>query len=142
MKFERVNCIAINLSDPVIKRRLISRINSLEGIWELTLEPVKPTRSLNQNRYYFSALVLPFKEWIQENYGDPSITNEQAHVELKKAVLGTKHLEALDGEILEIVPDTHEMPTNEFSTYIDQAAEFLARVCNIVVLPAELFYTK
>lgn len=136
------NTIALNLSDPVTQRKLRGRISQLRGLWELTLDPIRPTRSLQANKYYWISVIAPFKEWLWENWGDITITNEQAHVELKKNVLGEQEIVNEAGQKLLLVPDTHEMTTAEFATYIDHAAEWLARNCGIVVLPSELFVTK
>ena len=46
------------------------------------------------------------------------------------------------GEVIELVPSTHDMNTEEFSVFLDKAAVWLATFANIVVLPADLFHDK
>lgn len=133
----------LNLSDINVKRQLMTHIGALQGLHEVTIKERRRTRSLNQNAYYWSAYVQPFTAWMRAEWGDPTITTEQAHIELKKAVLGVEtRVKEATGETLELVPTTHDKDTLEFSVYLDKAAEFLANTAGIVVLPAEMFYER
>lgn len=133
--------LVVNLDDIKVKRRLMSKIGTMKGLWEVSLRPRKKTRSLNANAYYWSAYVHPWTEWMRDEWGDPTITTEQAHIELKKAVLGTKELIKKDtGDVIELVPTTHDMDKDDFGIYLDKAAEFLASFAGIVVLPSEMFF--
>lgn len=118
----------------------MSKIQKLTGLYEITLQPRRRTRSLNQNAYYFAAFVTPFREWLNENWGE-SFDTDQAHTQLKIAVLGMdEKVNTKTGDVIELVPTSRFKDTAEFSDYLEQAAEFLARSCGIVVLPSELFY--
>lgn len=131
--------LILNLDDIDAKRRLMSKIQRLTGLWEITLQPRRRTRTLNQNAYYFAAFVTPFREWLNENWGE-SFDLDQAHTQLKIAVLGMdEKVNKQTGEIIELVPTSRFKDTAEFSDYLEKAAEFLARNCQIVVLPSELF---
>ena len=135
--------ITVNLSDVETKRRLMQKIGGLQGLWDVTLKQRKRTRSLNQNAYYFAALVAPWTEWLREQSGDPSITSEQAHAELKRAVLGTREIVRKDtGEIIELTRTSHNLDTAEFAEFIEGAARFLAEFAGIVVIPSELFFEE
>ena len=135
--------MVLNLSDLAEKRKLMAHIGTLSGLYEVTLKPRKRTRSLDQNRYYWSAYVTPFTEWLRAEWGDRSITTEQAHDELKRAVIGVKSkVNEKTGEVMELMPPSRTMDTMEFSDYLERAAEFLARTAGIVVLPAEMFYEE
>lgn len=126
------------------KRRLMSKIGKLTGLWEFEMRPRKKTRSLNANSYYWAAFIPGWLEWLREASGEPWITAEQAHEILKKHVLGAKQIVNKEtGEVVdEIAPDTHTMDTGEFAEYLDRAAEFLASFAGIVVLPSEMFYEE
>lgn len=131
--------LILNLDDIDAKRRLMSKIQRLTGLWEITLQPRRRTRTLNQNAYYFAAFVTPFREWLNENWGE-SFDLDQAHTQLKIAVLGMEEkVNKNTGEIIELVPTSRFKDTVEFSDYLEKAAEFLARNCQIAVLPSELF---
>lgn len=135
------NVLTVNMDDIEAKRRLMSKIGTLKGLYDVTLRPRKRTRSLNQNAYYFAALVTPWTEWLREQSGDPSITSEQAHIELKRAVLGTKEIVNKEtGDVIELTRTSRNLDTAEFSEFIEGAARFLAEFAGIVVIPSELFF--
>lgn len=135
--------MVLNMDDLNEKRKLMSKIGTLKGLYEVSLKPRKRTRSLDQNAYYWSAFVTPWLEWLRETQGDPSLTKEQAHIVLKSAVLGTKTLvNPQTGEAIEIPPNTRRMKTDEFSIYLDAAGKWLAEFAGIVVLEAEMFFEK
>jgi len=126
------------------KRRLMAKIGSLSGLWEFQMRRRKKTRSLNANAYYWSAYIPGWLEWLREASGEPWITAEQAHIVLKKHVLGSKPIVNKEtGEVMdEVAPDTHDMDTGEFAEYLDRAAEFLASFCGIVVIPSEMYFEE
>lgn len=131
----------VNFDSLQTKRRFMQKVQTMSGLWEISMKPRKFTRSLSQNGYYFAAYVPVFTEWLRDEWGDPGITAEQAHIELKKAVLGVKtKVNNRTGETMELVPTTHDMDTMGFSNYLEKAAEFLARACGIVVLSSDLYF--
>ena len=133
--------LVVNLDNVESKRRLMQRIQKLRGLHEVSISPRKKTRSLNANAYYWAAFVQPFTEWLQDEWGDKSITSEQAHTVLKKQVLGVKEkvIEST-GEVIELIPTTHDMDKYDFGNYLDSAAKWLAEFCGIVVLSSDLFW--
>lgn len=132
--------LVLNLDDITVKRNLMAKIGTLKGLYEVTIKPRKRTRSLDQNAYYWSAYVTPFSQWLTEQWGE-TISPEQAHLQLKIAIMGMKtKVNKETGEEMEMVPPSKTLDTQEFSEYLDKAAEFLARVAGIVVLPSEMFH--
>lgn len=131
--------LIVNMSDPAVKRRLMIEIGRLSGLYEILIKPRKKTRSLNQNAYYWAAVVTPFTEWLRENYGDSRIDKEQAHEMLKIKILGAKKKE-IAGESVVLVPQSKTLNTEEFEEYIEKCSAWLAEFCEIVVLPCEQFY--
>lgn len=135
--------LVVNLDDLKVKRRLMSKISTMKGLWEVSFRRRKKTRSLNANSYYHVAVCAPFKEWLKENWGDNSITHDQAHELLKRKVLGTiDKVDESTGEVFEITRTTHDMDQVEFGEFIEKAAAWLAEFCSIVVLPPELFFEE
>ncbi len=126
------------------KQRMMSKIGKLKGVWEFEMRPRKKSRSLNANAYYWAAFIPGWLEWLREASGEPWITAEQAHEALKKRVLGPKEIVNKEtGEIIDdAAPSTRDMDTQEFTDYLDRAAEFLASFCGIVVLPSEVFFEQ
>lgn len=133
--------MTLNLDSRDERLKLMAHVGTLRGVCEVSIKPVKKTRSLNANAYYWSAVVSPFLSWLRENEGDPSIDKEQAHVMLKCAVLGTKPVMMPGtGEVIEMPPRTFNMKSDEFSQYVEKAILWLAEFANISVIPSELFY--
>lgn len=133
--------IVWNLSDIEQKRRLMGQIQKLSGLQEVSIRPRKLTRSFKANKYYFVACVAPFRDWLRENYGDSSISLDQAHEMLVVAVLGwdERHSENT-GKTLKFRPRTHTLDSAEFAEYVDKSAAWLAEFAEIIVLPPDLFY--
>ena len=131
----------LNFDSVDTKRRFMQRVQKLRGLQEVSISPRKKTRSLNANAYYWVGVVQPFTEWLREQWGDPAITTEQAHAVLKLKVLGAKEkvIEST-GEVLELIPTTHDMDSFEFGDYLEKAIAWLAEFANIVVIPSEMFW--
>lgn len=133
--------LLINMSDAAAKRELMIQIGRLSGLYEVYIKPRKRTRSLDQNAYYWAAVVQPFTDWLRLNYGDSKIDKEQAHEMLKVKILGlTEKQIPNSGESVTIIPRSKTLTVEEFSEYIDQCAAWLAEFCEIVVVPSEMFY--
>jgi hypothetical protein len=126
------------------KRRVMSKIQSMSGVWEFDMRPRKKGRSLSANAYYWSAFIPGWLEWLREASGEPWISPEEAHDALVKRVLGVKQIVNKEtGELIdETRPRTSEMDTAEFGQYLDRAAEFLASFCGIAVLPPEVYFDE
>src|SRR5882672_1805134 len=109
--------LVLNMDDLAAKRRLMSKIGTLKGLYDVSLHPRKKTRSLQANSYYWAAFIPAWLEWLRDASGEPWITREQAHKMLVKHVLGTKEVVNKEtGEIIdEIIPETHSMDKWEFN---------------------------
>lgn len=133
--------ILVNFSDRAAKQKVMSEIGRLTGLYELTLKPRARTRSLDQNSYYWVAVVEPFTQWLREVYGDSRIDKDQAHEMLKAKILGiTKKEIPGSGEDLMLLPRSKTLTVEEFSEYIEKCAAWLAEFCEIIVIPSENFY--
>lgn len=132
--------IVINFSDRAAKLAFIRQAGTLSGLWEVRMRPRKRTRSLEQNSYYFVAVVQPFRDWLRDEYGDQLISSEQAHEMLKVKILGLdeKLIEGTN-EVLKLIPRSKTLTTAEFSSYIDKCAEWLQTFCDITVIPSDMF---
>lgn len=136
--------LVLDMDSPHNKRRVMSKIQAMSGVWEFDMRPRKKGRSLNANAYYWSAFIPGWLEWLREASGEPWISPEEAHDALVKRVLGVKQIVNKEtGELIdEVRPRTSEMDTTEFGQYLDRAAEFLASFCSIVVLPPEVYFEE
>lgn len=133
--------LVVNFDNVESKRRVMQRIQKLRGLHEVSIRPRKKTRSLNANSYYWVAYIQPWTEWLRDEWGDPTITTEQAHAVLKLKVLGAKEkvIEST-GEVIELIPTTHDMDKDEFAIYLDKAKEWLREFAGILVLDSDLFW--
>lgn len=129
--------LVLNMSDMPTKRKLMSMIGKMTGLWEVSIKKRTLTRTLTQNGYYFVAVVTPFAEWIKEEWGDSDVSVEQAHEVLKEKILGKRKVGGI-----EIPRSTRTLDTKEFGEYVDKCAAWLAEFCGIVVVPSELFYEQ
>lgn len=135
------DALLVNLSDRAVKRELMSQIGRLSGLHEIYIKPVKRTRSLDANRFYFAAVVTPFRDWLRENYGDNFITTEQAHEMLKVKILGLQeHQIEGTNETIKIIPRSKTLNTAEFDEYVEKCIAWLGEFCNILIAPCEEFY--
>jgi hypothetical protein len=132
--------MVVNLDDPAERVRLMQHVGTRRGLCEVSIKPVKKTRSPNANSYYFAACVTPFMHWLRETQGDPGIDKDQAHEMLKAAVLGTKSVQLPDGCFVDMAPRTRGMKSDEFALYVEAVIGWLAAFANITVIPSELFY--
>lgn len=132
----RKESLVLNMDDLETKRKLMSMVGKMSGLWEVWLKKRKLTRTLSQNSYYWAAVVTPFKEWIKEEWGE-EVESEQAHELLKEKILGRQKV----GE-MELSPSTRKLDTTEFGEYIEGCARWLAEFTGIVVVPSELFYEE
>lgn len=133
------DAILINMSDAAAKRQVMTEIGKLTGLYELYLKPRKRTRSLDQNAYYWAAVVAPFTDWLRENYGDNQIDKEQAHEMLKVKILGLDKKQIGD-ETLLLIPRSKTLTVEQFGEYIEKCAAWLAEFCEILVVPSEMFH--
>lgn len=129
--------MVLNFDDIETKRRFIQKVTVLKGLWEVELKPRRFVRTPRQNRYYWIGVVIPFREWLREAYGDSWITAEQAHEMLKDKLLTGR-----PGELGDLPPSTTQLSTADFAKYVDDAAMFLAEFCGVVVIPPEIFYQQ
>ncbi len=133
--------LLINMDDAAAKRELMIQIGRLSGLYEVYIKPRKRTRSLDQNAYYFAAVVTPFRDWLRESYGDSRMSTDEAHEMLKVKILGLTEKQIPNSdETMTIIPRSKTLTVEEFGEYIEKAAAWLAEFCNIIVLPSETFY--
>lgn len=133
----------LNFDNLGTKRNFMQKVQTMSGLWEISMKPRRFTRSLSQNAYYWAAVVTPFTEWLRAEWGDNSIQVEQAHELLKTKILGTKELvNKQTGEEIQITRSSKMLDTHEFGEFIEQAAAWLAEFTGIVVLPSEMYFEE
>lgn len=123
---------------PAVKRKLMASIGALTGLYEVKIEPKRETRSTRQNSYWWSCIVHPFFEFLRDQ--EPSVTEpEQAHIELKRQILGTRGL-TIGNVTMRIVPASRTMTTEEFSDLVDRARAWLLESVGIETVDPDPAY--
>ena len=112
------------------------QIGKLSGLYRVSIKPYRQKRTLDQNSYYWAAIVTPFKEWLTENWGQ-TVTLEQAHDTLKLALLEVPRVQGIM-----MMPRSRTLDIEQFSEYIELAIEFLRVKCDVMVIPSDVFYEK
>jgi hypothetical protein len=126
--------ISIDLSEPIAKRRLMSQVGALSGLYEISLEPRAKTHSARARAYYFAAVVQPFYEFLREQ--DECVCDkEQAHVEIKRNVLGTREIK-IGNTTFCVVRSIRGMDSAQLADFIDRARTWLQNAVGIVTLDA------
>ena len=111
MKFQatiKSGTLTLN-SSPFFKKQ-VARLK--DGRYTLSLERIKSNRSLNQNRYYFGAVLPPIAEYT-------GYSTEEMHEYYKARFLKKRTLTIGDDE-REVVPSSTKLSTDEFSQYIEK----------------------
>ena len=97
----------------------------------LTVKEYKPTRSGQQNRYYWAVIV----DLIYRGLNDSGIdtTREGTHELLRYRYLKEDRPIGIHGEFITTIRSTTELDTREFNYYIERCVEFAAEYLNVVI---------
>lgn len=125
----------IDFSDLGQKKKLLSQIGTLNGFYEIEIQPRRKLRSHEANRYYWGFVVAPFAEFLSEQ-DVCRVSSEEAHVILKVKILGPVVIaNPLTGEVVGEVPaNTHDMTTAQFHDYVERCRVWLADFFGIITL--------
>lgn len=110
---------------PSIAKSIGQAIRSLdEKTVMIQVSEVKPRRSLNQNAYYWAA-IIPAARLVFQDAGQV-ITVEECHWYLKKHVGGLeKTICDPNGEVFSIACSSRTLTKNEFADFVDKCIFFI-----------------
>lgn len=120
----------MNMDDRPTKRALMQAIGTLQGMYDVLLKPCNPTRSTQQNRFYFKTVVTAFENYLSQQ--GESYTKEQCHqiIAMKNAPIDV--VNPVTGEVIDRVgKSTRQMSIEEFSEYTERAMAWLAETFGI-----------
>lgn len=120
----------MNMDDRPTKRALMQAIGTLQGMYDVLLKPCNPTRSHQQNRFYWGAVVKAFQDYLAQQ--GESYTKEQCHqlIAIKHAAQDV--VNPTTGEIIgTIARSTSAMSIEEFSEYTERAMAWLSEMFGI-----------
>jgi hypothetical protein len=122
----------IDFSDPERRARFVAAAQCWRGKKRVEVTDFRPRRSDRQNRYYWPCFVLPFAQWLTDQWGE-TIREDQAHYELKRMFLCRRVRHPKTGKVLEVIGSSKTLDTAAFNEYLEKCAKFLAETCGIVV---------
>lgn len=121
-----------------VLRKLLKNKHAIGKLFTLTLEIIRPTRSIMQLRYYFGVVVKILSE-------ETGYTPEVMHEHLKKIFLGYKEYDMPDGTTHIQIESTKGKTTVEFEDYLKEIRQWSGEFLNCYIpLPNEtkFDYTK
>jgi hypothetical protein len=133
---------SIDMTQADNKRRVIQSVGVLTGLYEVTIEPRRSTRSNQQNKWYWACLVRAFGEYMRDQ--DYDITSDdECHEFLKARFLATTVVNKTTGEVLgRRVKSTTELTTEQFSDYCERCRAWMADFFGIIVPVPEPFHSR
>jgi hypothetical protein len=116
----------VNLSEPLSKRKLMNCIGSLAGPYEVTLKPIDPQRSNQQNRYFWRVCCQTLAEWFTEQ--GQTMTKDQA-----KFIFCCDHLpetftNPVTGEVKVAPGSTSKLSIPEFAEFLEKCLADMANL--------------
>lgn len=133
----REKCVSfLNLDDLGLKRRLLTWIGTLRGVYEVTIRPRKINRSNQANAFLWAAINTPLAEAMTV-MGDVVYLPQDAHDYLKMIYAPKSFMDPSTGEVIRLPGDTHDMSVDEFSAYIEKCIACCARDFGLIVLTKE-----
>lgn len=119
------------IRDNDTKKGCIDHIQSLDGVYRVTIEPYKKNRSNAQSRLYWM--------WLGIIGDDTGNSPENLHEILKLKFLGTEKINSL-GYSIEIPKSTTKLTTQEFTDYLDKIEALALSIDIRLPHPQDLYY--
>lgn len=139
MSLERNPIQVLNLSDASVKAGFVRRVQGLEGVYAVKIAKYRRRRSLQQNRFYWGAILPVICGGIAEAWGEP-ITADEAHLLLKQMFLSRPIVNKQTGEEMgRVPPSSASLNVDQFSEYIEKIAKFSAESLGVVLPSAAEF---
>lgn len=116
---------ALDMDNREIKRRLVTEVGALTGMYEVELKPKRSTRTLKQNAAWWALVVEPLFRFLRAQEYD-IYDPDQAHEMLKVKLLRIAVVCERTGEVLGYrTRSTTELSTTEFADLYDRARAWL-----------------
>jgi NAD-dependent dihydropyrimidine dehydrogenase PreA subunit len=126
-----------DLSNPDEKRRLLSWLSARSGMYAVSAEPKRDTRTLRQNRTFWRLWVQPLHEHLaetDETHPTGKDGREWAKRIICAAVLGIIARRCpVTGRVFDEPKGTSGLSIEEFADFLDRAAVWLAKHTPVVV---------
>lgn len=124
----------VNLDEPTVARLVMSEIGRRKGWHKITIDPKRPTRSLQQNAFFWGVLVETFVATYREQNVHYSKELVSKLFKVKAGGLTVEEYDPLTGELLdEDFLSTADYSVPEMSDFIDRVMAYLLTDHRIVV---------
>lgn len=120
----------MNMDDRPTKRALMQAVGTLQGMYDVMLRPCNPTRSHQQNAFYWGVVAKSFQDFLAQQ--GESYTKEQIHqlIAVKNAPVDV--VNPMTGEVMGTVArSTSQMSIEEFSEFTERAMAWLSEMFGI-----------
>ncbi len=120
----------VNFDDADIKAGFVAKVMMLMGLYKVSIVRHRPTRSNQQNAWYWSCVLPTVVQGIADTHGE-SITSFQAHEAMKNCFLSKR----IGDFLVPLQPraTTTTLTTKEFSDYIENISKLCAEYFGLVV---------
>ena len=126
----------INMDEPGIKRRLMTWIGSLKGIYRICIEPERITISNQQRKYWWAAICTPLAREMSAQ-GGIAYTKDDAHAYLKLLFLPKTFTDPRTGEVIRLPGSIMDLNKPEASEAIEKAIAHCQTEFNLPILSRE-----
>lgn len=128
----------LDLSDRTSKRKLLTEIGALQGLYEVAVCPRRVTRSNAQNSYLWGVVYEAIRLGISEAWGE-DLSADEVHIAMRERFLSRPIVNRNTGEVVQnIAGSTAALNTTEFADYLDKIIKFGGEFLNVEVPPADL----
>jgi len=105
--------IIYNSQEDGDKKRLYLVLKNLQsGVYKVTLQKIKDSRSLNQNKYYWAVVVSVLASEV-------GYFKDEMHMVLRRKFLGYTRTNPITGEQEMFAKSTTDLNTQEMEEYLD-----------------------
>lgn len=119
------------LKNDDIKKNCIDHIQSLDGVYRVTIEKYKKDRTKSQNSLMWM--------WLGIISNDTGESPENLHEVFKLRFLGTEKIQSM-GYSIEIPKSTTKLTTQEFTDYLDKIEGLALSIDIRLPHPQDLYY--
>jgi hypothetical protein len=128
----------VDFDNREMRRRAMSWVGTLTGIWRWRMEPKRNTRSLRQNAFYWSAVVTPLWEYLRQHGIKELRTKDDVHAMLKLELLTVDVVNPDTAEVIgRTTRSTTKLSTDEMGRYIEDCRDWAQEKVGIDLITFE-----
>lgn len=123
----------VDLSNSTAKRELMSEVGRFGGLYAVTIKPIRPTRSSQQNRYFHGVICRAFREFMASQ--GQHFTHEQVYQFLRdRFIPRAPVLDITTGEVIDYMPaSTAALDVPAFAEFLTAVLEWMEDTFGIIV---------